>query len=67
MPMHERWFRTFVTDVLGFVNVCYVGQVRDEGHIEVLKVPIEKYKYCEEVEKCRVLVCINEGKGCVEA
>lgn len=40
----------YVTDVLGTVIDCYVGQVVDGGHTARLRVPTERYESCEEVE-----------------
>lgn len=39
-----------MTDALGSVNDCYVGQVLDNGHIELQRAPKEKYEDHEEVE-----------------
>lgn len=40
----ERWLRTNMTDALGLVHDCYVRQVLDDGHIQLLGVPTKSYK-----------------------
>lgn len=40
-----------LSDVYGerSVNKCYIGQVLDDGHIELLREPIVRYDASEEV------------------
>lgn len=57
--MGEKWFWTYVTDALGNSNVCYVGQVIDNGHNQLVEVPKETYETCEELEYSTVVPSIK--------
>lgn len=46
----ERWCRTYVTEVLAYVNNCYVRQTLSYGRINLLGNPTEKCKTYKEVE-----------------
>lgn len=52
----ESWFRTYVTDVFGFVNGCYVGQGLDGRYIELLEVSKEKYEAFEKVDSSTIVL-----------
>lgn len=56
-----------MTETLGSVNNCYVTQVLDDDHIEIIVEPTEKSEICEEVEWGRLVENSNDGKRCVEA
>lgn len=46
----ERWFRTHLMDLIGFLNGCYFGQVLDDGHTQLLRVPTKMYVSYEAME-----------------
>lgn len=45
------WLRTFVTNALGFDNICYIEQVLDGGHIELSAILTESMKLVESCNK----------------
>lgn len=44
IPVEEKEFDTYVTETLGSVTDHYIGQIRDNGHINRVRDPKEKYK-----------------------
>lgn len=50
ISVDERWFRTYMTEALGSVEGCYVGQVLDNGEIKLLKSTERKHENREEVD-----------------
>lgn len=46
--------------VLGYCNDFYVKKVLDYGYIELLGLPIELYKACEEIDYGRLIVNSTE-------
>lgn len=50
ISVHERRFWTFLIDVPGSLNNCYIGYSLDVGHIDLPKVSMEMYKAYEGVE-----------------
>lgn len=39
--VNEEWFRKYVTDALGFEHDCYMVCVVDDGHISLLRIPLQ--------------------------
>lgn len=39
----ERWFSTYVIDALGALNDCYIGDVLNEGYVDLKRELTERY------------------------
>lgn len=52
--------QTSLTDALGFMNVCYGGQVLNYGSI--LEKPTVRYETCEQVKYGWLVVGLNNSK-----
>lgn len=50
IAVKERCFQTYVTDVLGALNNCYIRKILDDGHIDLLPDPTERNEIYEKVE-----------------
>lgn len=60
MLVDERWFQTYLTDKLGFVKDSYVRQTIDDGLIDLLYIPAEKYTKSNEMEYGGLVVVRSE-------
>lgn len=59
-------FRTYLPEAPRFVNYCYVGQVLDDVHTELVCALTDRYGVCEDVGKGRVVVSRNKMICCAE-
>lgn len=41
----ESWFQKYVTEELGLANDCCIGEILDNGHIELLREPTRSMKF----------------------
>lgn len=48
-PVHGNWLCTYVTDMVGSMDRCYVEQGLRGGDNKLSRVPIEWYEACEKV------------------
>lgn len=50
ISVNESWFQTYSVNALGSVKNCFIGQVLDCGHIELVWVTTEFDEDCVEIE-----------------
>lgn len=44
ISVNEQWFRKYVTDAPDSTHDCYVVHILDDGHVSLLRVPIQLYE-----------------------
>lgn len=66
ISVDEKWLWTFVTEMLGFVNNCYVRDALDDACIDVFGVPTEGHFASEVREYGSLLLSSNVRQRCAE-